>query len=376
MRMIRGVMVLILCALFAAGPAYGQEQAPPATYVVESGDTLYSIAQRFGLSVATLQRLNGLEDTTIQVGQVLVVRPPGAPTPADTAQTDIATADTIIGDTSAQAVTAADTLAADTSTTAPEASDSDMPAESGPPLRPSPARRPPASLDAFGTEVPTTRTLIDGPINRLTHGAYAVRPGDTFYSVAARFGTTGDSLFALNGQWSDPLPPRQVLRLPPRFALPAHTVQPSDSTLYVIAAEYGVSARALRQLNDLETDTLTAGRRLRIPGRRAPEPAPRGTLPSADAQGPVAVYPAPFEGRLTASGARYDPDALVVSHPSLPFGSVVLLTNPTSGQSTFARVIDRGPVDDALLVDVSEAVAARLGLAAQSDQPVALRIVE
>jgi rare lipoprotein A len=65
-----------------------------------------------------------------------------------------------------------------------------------------------------------------------------------------------------------------------------------------------------------------------------------------------------------------------VSHPSLPFGSVVLLTNPTSGQSTFARVIDRGPVEDALLVDVSEAVAARLGLAAQSDQLVALRIVE
>jgi LysM repeat protein len=224
--------------------------------------------------------------------------------------------------------------------------------------------------------VPASRTLTGEPINRLTHGAYIIRRGDTFYSVAARFGTTGDSLFALNGQWTDPLPPGRVLRLPPRFALPTHTVQPSDSTLYVIAAEYGVSVRALRQSNDLAADTVEVGRLLRLPGRQAPGPAPRGVLPPPDARGPVAVYPASFEGRLTASGTRYDPDALVVSHPTLPFGSVVLLTNPTSGQSAFARVIDRGPVDDALLVDVSAAVAARLGLAADSDQPVALRVVQ
>ena len=361
MRMLRGVTVLMLCALFAAAPVHAQEQPAPDTYVVEAGDTLYSIARRFGISVATLQRLNDLQGTTIEVGQTLVVRPPGAPPPTDTTmQTPTATADTIRADTSG-----ADASSVDTSGTG----------QSEPP---SPAPTPPVeppSLDAFGTEVPASRTLTEEPINRLTHGAYIIRRGDTFYSVAARFGTTGDSLFALNGQWIEPLPAGRVVRLPPRFALPAHVVQPSDSTLYVIAAEYGVSVRALRQLNNLEADTLVAGRRLRIPGRPAPEPAPRGTLPPADAEGPVAVYPTPFEGRLTASGARYDPDALVVSHPTLPFGSVVLLTNPTSGQSTFARVIDRGPVDDALLVDVSAAVAARLGLAAESDQTVTLRTV-
>ncbi len=351
-------LMLVLCALLACAPVQAQEQTESVTYAVESGDTLYSIAQRFGVSVATLQRLNGLEGTTIEVGQTLVVRPSAAPSPPDTTAPPAP----------------ADTLAADTSRTGTETPDSSA-AEKRNPLGPSPARRAPASLDALGTDVPVSRTLTGEPINRLQYGAHIVRAGDTFYSVAARFGTTGDSLFALNGQWTDPLPPGHVLRLPPRFALPAHTVQPSDSTLYVIAAEYGVSARALRQLNGLEADTLSTGRRLRIPGRRAPEPAPRGTLPPSDAQGPVAVYPAPFEGRLTASGTRYDSEALVVSHPTLPFGSVVLLTNPTSGQSTFARVIDRGPVDDALLVDVSAAVAARLGLAAQSDQPVALRIV-
>ncbi|NBB75204.1 MAG: LysM peptidoglycan-binding domain-containing protein [Bacteroidetes bacterium] len=347
MYILRGLTILALCALLAAGPARGQEAAqPPTTYVVKSGDTLYSIAQRFGVSVERLQRLNDLSGTTIEVGQTLVVRPPRPPAPTDTSTADAPRVDTTTTDTAATSARPA----------------------------PSPRAAQP-SIEAFGTVVPATQTLIDEPINRLEHGAYVVRPGDTFYSVAARFGTTGDSLFTLNGRRTDPLPPGRVLRLPPRFALPAHTVQPSDSTLYVVAAAYGVSVRALQRVNDLDGTTVAPGTRLRIPGRTAPEPAPPGALSPPDARGPVARYPAPFEGRLTASGARYDPDQLVVSHPELPFGHVVLLTNAAAGRSTFARVVDRGPIDEGMLVDVSAAVAERLGLSAGSNQPVALRVV-
>lgn len=351
MCILRGMAILALCGALAAGPVRAQEQAPtPATYVVKSGDTLYSIAQRFGVSVEMLQRLNGLSGTTIEVGQTLVVRPPNAPVPSDTSAAPAA-ADTA----------AADTVASDTARA---------------PSRPAPSpREAQPSIDAFGTVVPAAQTLIDDAINRLEYGAYVVRPGDTFYSVAARFGTTGDSLFALNGRRTDPLPPGQVLRLPPRFALPSHVVQPRDSTLYVVASEYGVSVRALQRVNDLEGTTAAPGTRLRIPGRAAPEPAPRGALPSPDARGPVARYPAPFEGRLTASGTPYDPDQLVVSHPDLPFGRVVLLANAATGRRTFARVVDRGPIDEDMLVDVSAAVAERLGLSGGSNQPVALYVV-
>jgi len=357
MHILRGLTILALCALLAAGPARGQEPAqPPTTYVVKSGDTLYSIAQRFGVSVERLQRLNDLSGTTIEVGQTLVVRPPRPPAPTDTSTADAPRADTTTPDT-----TSTGAATPDTTTT---------PVRAAPPPR---AAQP--SIEAFGTVVPAAQTLVDEAINRLEHGAYVVRPGDTFYSVAARFGTTGDSLFTLNGRRTDPLPPGRVLRLPPRFALPAHTVQPSDSTLYVVAAAYGVSVRALQRVNDLDGTTVQPGTRLRIPGRTAPEPAPPGALSPPDARGPVARYPAPFEGRLTASGARYDPDQLVVSHPELPFGHVVLLTNAAAGRSTFARVVDRGPIDEGMLVDVSAAVAERLGLSPGSNQPVALRVV-
>lgn len=351
MRTLVGVVGVVLLVACAPASARAQERAPaPTTYVVKRGDTLYSLARRFGTSVETLRRLNDLPNNTIHIGQELVVRPPRGPTPVDT--------------TTAAPSPSTDTppsrLAprADSARSTPDRIDAAAPA-----------------LSASDTLIPASRTLIGAAISRLVYGAYVVRPGDTFFSVAARYGTTADSLFALNGRYRNPLPPGRVLRLPARFALPTHVVQERDSTIYGIAAQYGVSVRALQHANDLTGAGIDVGQRLRIPGRPAPEPAARGTLPEVDARGPVAVYPDTYAGRLTASGARYDPDRLVVSHPELPFGSIVLLTNPATGRSTFARLVDRGPIDEALLIDVSPPVAERLGLAPGSEQPITLRIV-
>ncbi len=65
----------------------------------------------------------------------------------------------------------------------------------------------------------------------------------------------------------------------------------------------------------------------------------------------------------------------MVSHPSLPFGSVVLLSTRDPTRHTFARVIDRGPVEEGVLLDVSEAVAQQLGLDPDTPSSVALRVV-
>ena len=56
--------------------------AVPASVTVRSGDTLFRISTRTGVSVADIQRLNGLRGTTIRAGQVLrLVGPVGAATP-------------------------------------------------------------------------------------------------------------------------------------------------------------------------------------------------------------------------------------------------------------------------------------------------------
>jgi len=201
-----------------------------------------------------------------------------------------------------------------------------------------------------------------------------VVPGDSFVNLALRLGTTADTLYALNDSTTAALSPGQPLRLPKRFAPPGHTVQPEE-TLYSIAGQYGVSVRALRAANDLDTTSISPGRRLRLPGREAPEVPPSGEWAAPDSTGRIAVYPKAFAGRLTASGAPYAPDELVVSHPLLPYGAVVLLARPDADRYTFARVMDRGPLEKGVLLDVSAAVADRLGIDADATPTVALRVV-
>lgn len=346
----RVVLIVGLIGLSIGGwaaPAFAQVQTDQAqadsTYVVKEGDTLFRIARRFEVSVQALRQWNDLATTTVEIGQTLRVQPP-----SDTASR-------------AEAETMPPPGRPDTTTTARP------PADTAAAPSPTPVSAGPLP------NVPAESTLIDAPIDPLRYGTYTIRKGDTFYSVAVRYGLSADTLYALNGEHTAPLPPGQVLRLPARFAVPSHVLR-EDETVYDVAAQYGVSVRALERANGLSQEDIQPGHRLRIPGREAPDP-PGNTRPPMDAEGPMAVYPQTFEGRLTASGAAYNPDGFVASHASLPFGTVVLLTNPATGRSTFARVIDRGPVEEHYLMDVSEAVAQELNLERGSEQPIELRVM-
>lgn len=219
---------------------------------------------------------------------------------------------------------------------------------------------------------PPSVTVPPDSVEAAPLGTWTAEPGDTFVDLALRLGTTADTLFALNDSTTAPLASGTTVDLPPRFAPPTHVVRPGE-TLYGIAGQYGMSLRRLRQANTLDTTALRAGQRLTLPGRTGVRPAQRGPADPV-ATGPVTRFPSTFAGRLTASGEPYAPDAFVGSHPSLPFGSVVLLSRPDASPHVFVRIVDRGPLDEDALMDVSEAVADALNLDARN-QPVDLRVV-
>jgi LysM repeat protein len=234
------------------------------------------------------------------------------------------------------------------------------------------------TIEAAATDTATAADTTASPPASIgpppLYGRHTVEAGDSFVNLALRLGTTADTLYALNDSTTASLSPGQTLRLPKRFAPPGHTVKPEE-TLYSIAGQYGVSVRALRAANALDTTTVQPGRRLRLPGRKAPDVPPSGDWAAPDSTGAVAVYPEAFAGRLTTSGTPYDPDDLVVSHPSLPYDTVLLLSRPDADRHTFARVIDRGPLDEGVLLDVSAAVAEQLGIDPDATPTVALRVV-
>jgi rare lipoprotein A len=79
-------------------------------------------------------------------------------------------------------------------------------------------------------------------------------------------------------------------------------------------------------------------------------------------EGVVSWYGAQFHDRRTASGERFDSGALTMAHPSLPFGTMVRVTNLRNGRSVVVRVNDRGPFVGTRIADLSQAAASEIGM--------------
>ena len=69
-----------------------------------------------------------------------------------------------------------------------------------------------------------------------------------------------------------------------------------------------------------------------------------------------------FYGNLTANGELYYGDQYTTAHKTLPFGTRVRVTNPSTGQSIVVRVNDRGPYIGAREFDLSTTAAEAVGL--------------
>lgn len=76
--------------------------------------------------------------------------------------------------------------------------------------------------------------------------------------------------------------------------------------------------------------------------------------------GPISYYAHKHHGKRTASGERFDMHASTCAHPSARFGTQYRVT--FRGRSADCRVNDRGPYARGRVLDVSLAVAKRLGL--------------
>lgn len=69
-----------------------------------------------------------------------------------------------------------------------------------------------------------------------------------------------------------------------------------------------------------------------------------------------------FHGKLTANGEQYDQMGLSAAHKSLPFGTVLQITNLNNGKSVVVRINDRGPYIEGRDLDLSKGTALALGM--------------
>lgn len=87
-----------------------------------------------------------------------------------------------------------------------------------------------------------------------------------------------------------------------------------------------------------------------------------GTRPDFRQVGVASWYGPGFNGRRTASGARFDQDRLTAAHRRLPLGSEVRVTNLENGRTIVVEINDRGPYVEGRVIDLSKAAAGRLGM--------------
>jgi rare lipoprotein A len=87
-------------------------------------------------------------------------------------------------------------------------------------------------------------------------------------------------------------------------------------------------------------------------------------------------YGALFNGRHTASGQRFNMYAMTACHPTLPFGSMVRVTNLGNRKSVTVRITDRGDlVDEGRIIDLSYAAAQKLEMVKDGLAPVRLEVI-
>jgi rare lipoprotein A len=78
--------------------------------------------------------------------------------------------------------------------------------------------------------------------------------------------------------------------------------------------------------------------------------------------GRASWYGQAFHGRRTASGERFNMEALTAAHRTLPLGSYVRVTVPFTKKSIVVKINDRGPFARGRVIDLSYAAAKKLGL--------------
>lgn len=93
-------------------------------------------------------------------------------------------------------------------------------------------------------------------------------------------------------------------------------------------------------------------------------------------EGKASYYADRFHGRLTANGERFNMHELTAAHKSLPFGSMVRVTNLSNGKKVLVRINDRGPYIKGRIIDLSLEAAKEIDLLKKGVTNVRIEVYE
>lgn len=207
-------------------------------YVVKKGDTLWSIAKNYGLTVDKLKDINNLSSNSLNIGDVLLVKDNSVPSNTEELTGyeyyTVKKGDTLYGIASKYGLTVAELKKYN-------------------------------NLDSNTLAI--GQKLIVGETS--SSNVYVVKKGDTLYGIAREFNVSVDEIKKANGLSSNTLTIGMSLIIPSEsndqnISTTVYIVKKGD-TLYNIAKNYNVSVDEIKSLNNLSSNVLSIGQKLTIP---------------------------------------------------------------------------------------------------------------
>lgn len=91
--------------------------------------------------------------------------------------------------------------------------------------------------------------------------------------------------------------------------------------------------------------------------------------------GLASFYGPEFHGRKTATGEKFSMWAMTAAHQTIPFNSLVRVTNLANGRNVIVRINDAGPFKDERIIDLSRAAAAKLDMLESGTARVKIEVI-
>jgi rare lipoprotein A len=91
-------------------------------------------------------------------------------------------------------------------------------------------------------------------------------------------------------------------------------------------------------------------------------PVRKGNAKVSTETGMASFYANKHNGKKTASGERFQNSKLTAAHQTLPFGTMVKVTNLSNGKSVEVRINDRGPYAKGRIIDISRSAAKKIDM--------------
>lgn len=217
------------------GIPYKEQSDNLTYYTVKSGDTLWSIARRYGLTINQIKEVNNLKNNTLSIGDLLYI-------PSKETETVTKDVYTVKKDDTLYSIAKKYYLTVDELKKLNNLTNDTL--NIGQKLY-------------VSKELPKTET------------EYTVIKGDTLYSIANKFKVSVDNLKVINNLNNSIISIGQILKIPNSTIIQnnnklTYTVKKGD-TLYSIAKLYNSSIDELKNINNLKNDTLTVGEILILP---------------------------------------------------------------------------------------------------------------